>query len=171
MKPREERRWLTDDRDLERRNSLRIYQGENGDWYVSVAPEHEKDMNKAVRICTNGGAQQHCPALVEAVYDMWIALGEFEENPAEPTKLDKDTRDILKEYEDAFQDVPARAKFVPEPGKHEGSTIMSMRPISPKEVLIEEFLKPLNMSTPELLGKEPAGLRQVHGCGTRTRSS
>ena len=52
--------------------------GENGDWYVSVAPEHERDAGRAVRICTSGGAAKYRPSLPVVVHLLWQALGEHQ---------------------------------------------------------------------------------------------
>lgn len=63
----EEVRYLTDDRDEKKRNELVIQFADNGDWYVSVVPEGQGCMGKAVRICTSGGASREAPGLPIAI--------------------------------------------------------------------------------------------------------
>jgi hypothetical protein len=71
---KDEVRYLTDDRDEKRRNELVIQIGGNGDWYVSVVPEGQGAMGKAVRICTSGGAASRCPGLPAAIAQAFIAI-------------------------------------------------------------------------------------------------
>lgn len=68
MALREEARYLTDDRDYppHERYELVIFQGENGDWYVSVVQEGQKSWH-AVRISTSGGASSAAPGLPLAI--------------------------------------------------------------------------------------------------------
>lgn len=56
-------RYLTDDRDHNRRLELCIGWGGNGDWYVVTVPEGEISLS-AVRLCTSGGASSTVPGLV-----------------------------------------------------------------------------------------------------------
>lgn len=67
--------FVTDDRDKpdDERLSLRIIQGGNQDWYVSIAPEHEGAIN-GVRICTSGGASYTHPGLSAAISDAYTVL-------------------------------------------------------------------------------------------------
>jgi hypothetical protein len=67
--------FVTDDRDKpdDERLSLRIIQGGNQDWYVSIAPEKSVAIN-GVRICTSGGASVSHPGLVSAISDAYRAL-------------------------------------------------------------------------------------------------
>ena len=60
--------FVTDDRDKpdDERLSLRIIQGGNQDWYVSITPEHEGSIN-GIRICTSGGASVTHPGLTSAI--------------------------------------------------------------------------------------------------------
>ena len=67
-------RYLTDDRDKKRRNELVITKGDNGDWYVAVAPEGEGIIGRGVRICTSGGASTRVPGLGPAIADAFRAL-------------------------------------------------------------------------------------------------
>jgi hypothetical protein len=71
----EEARYLTDDRDLreERQRELIIYQGGNGDWYVSVDTVGSMGMN-AVRLCTSGGASSRVPGLTAAIAQAYRAI-------------------------------------------------------------------------------------------------
>ena len=69
-------RYLTDDRDEERRNELVIMLGGNGDWYVAVVPEGQGTIGCAVRICTSGGASRAAPGLGPAIADAFRALAE-----------------------------------------------------------------------------------------------
>lgn len=69
------RTYVTDDRDDEKRNYLEVVLGENGDYYVAIAPVGEKTAGRAVRICTSGGAARECPPLVAAVAAIHRALG------------------------------------------------------------------------------------------------
>jgi hypothetical protein len=70
----DEVRYLTDDRDERRRNELVIQFGDNGDWYVSVVPEGQGAMGKAMRISTSGGASTACPGLGVAIANAFRAI-------------------------------------------------------------------------------------------------
>ncbi len=70
----DEVRYLTDDRDYEKRNELVIQIGGNGDWYVSVVPEGQGCAGRGVRICTSGGASSHVPGLCPAIADVFRAI-------------------------------------------------------------------------------------------------
>lgn len=70
---REERRYLTDDRDFKTRHELVIQQGGNGDWYVSVVREGTKAVS-GVRICTSGGASHAVPGLTIAIFKAYEAM-------------------------------------------------------------------------------------------------
>jgi hypothetical protein len=74
MEEIDEVRYLTDDRDERRRNELVIQFGGNGDWYVSVVPEGEGAMGRAVRLCTSGGASSAAPGLTNAIADAFRAI-------------------------------------------------------------------------------------------------
>jgi hypothetical protein len=70
-----EHRYLTDDRDRERRAELVVAWAPNGDYYVGSAPEGEGMIGRSVRICTSGGAASRNPRLVRAVQELFQALG------------------------------------------------------------------------------------------------
>jgi hypothetical protein len=70
----DEARYLTDDRDETRRNELVILPGGNGDWYVSVVPEGQGTIGRAVRISTSGGAQFAAPGLGVAIAQAYHAI-------------------------------------------------------------------------------------------------
>ena len=72
----EERRYLTDNRDLEGRYELVVGMGGNGDWYVAVVPEGTGTMGRAVRICTSGGAQSARPGMPLAIKRLWDTMKE-----------------------------------------------------------------------------------------------
>lgn len=69
------RRYLTDDRDWpeDQQRELIIFQGGNGDWYVSVDRPGAGGIH-AVRICTSGGAAQACPGLGRAIAAAYAAM-------------------------------------------------------------------------------------------------
>lgn len=67
-------RYLTDNRDLLKRNELVIQQGENGDWYVAVVPEGQGTIGRGVRISTSGGASHAAPGLTKAIADAFRAI-------------------------------------------------------------------------------------------------
>ena len=67
-------RYLTDDRDYERRNELVISFGNNGDWYVAVVPEGEVAFGRSVRLCTSGGASSKVPGLAPAIANAFRAI-------------------------------------------------------------------------------------------------
>ncbi len=69
-------RYLTDDRDHEKRNELVISHGGNGDWYVAITPEGEGTIGRGVRICTSGGAAEYCPGLPRAIAAAFQAIKE-----------------------------------------------------------------------------------------------
>lgn len=68
-------KYVTDDRDYpdDEQRSLVIFQGNNGDWYVQVAPKHGRT-TEGVRLCTSGGASSHCPGLTTAIADAYHAM-------------------------------------------------------------------------------------------------
>ena len=68
---REAREYLSDDRDIEA-NRLRVYQGENGDWYVVVLKPGER-IGVAVRITTSGVRRGH-QGVGPAVRQLYDAL-------------------------------------------------------------------------------------------------
>lgn len=70
---REAVRYLTDDRDQEPRHELVVFQGGNGDWYVSVLPEGDR-IGPCVRLCTSGGASHAAPGLTHAAHLMYDAI-------------------------------------------------------------------------------------------------
>jgi hypothetical protein len=62
----EQRRYRSDDRDLDGcDNDLLIFQGENGDWYVSIVKHGEK-LGPCVRITTSGAPARQPLACVGA---------------------------------------------------------------------------------------------------------
>lgn len=67
-------RYLTDDRDEERRNELVISLGNNGDWYIAVVPERRGTIGSGVRICTSGGAASKVPGLAPAIANVFRVL-------------------------------------------------------------------------------------------------
>ncbi len=73
---REERRYLTDDRDLpeDEQNELVVFQGGNSDWYIGVVPKGQGFMGKCVRVCTSGGAASARPGLPVAVSMLYGAM-------------------------------------------------------------------------------------------------
>lgn len=76
MSERAEVRYLTDDRDAEKRTELVIGYGGNGDWYIAVVPEGEGTIGRAVRICTSGGASSSVPELAPAIARAFHAIDE-----------------------------------------------------------------------------------------------
>ena len=68
------RRYRSDDRDLEGHdNDLLIFQGENGDWYVSIVKHGEK-LGKSVRLTTSGvqTAYRGVPVAIAQLYQaLW----------------------------------------------------------------------------------------------------
>ena len=72
-------RYLTDDRDARQRNELVIGQGDNGDWYIGVAPEGKFVVGRCVRLCTSGGASSRCPGLTTAISQAYKAIAKGEE--------------------------------------------------------------------------------------------
>lgn len=70
----DEARYLTDDRDFDRRNELVIRPGTNGDWYVGVCPEGEGCMGRMVRLCASGGASSCCPGLMAAIAEAYHCI-------------------------------------------------------------------------------------------------
>jgi hypothetical protein len=76
MKDQTEFRYLTDDRDHDRRHELVIGKGGNGDFYVAVVPEGEGTLGRAVRLCTSGGCAASNLKLFIAIGDAWRAMRE-----------------------------------------------------------------------------------------------
>jgi hypothetical protein len=70
---REPRSVASDDSDMEP-NSLDIFQGGNGDWYLSIR-ETEHRLGKAVRLSTSGGASARFPGIGLAILALYNALG------------------------------------------------------------------------------------------------
>jgi hypothetical protein len=68
-----ERRYLTDDVDIaDPPMELRLFMGENGDWYVTIVPVGEKFSRHCVRVTTSGTKRPGMPAAVAA---LWRAMG------------------------------------------------------------------------------------------------
>lgn len=88
--------FITDDRDkpLEEKLSLRILQGGNGDWYVSIAPLNQVAIN-GVRISTSGGASISTPGLTAAIADAYAAIKNAEQG--KQIKTHEDRRDMEEE--------------------------------------------------------------------------
>ena len=70
---REPRYYLSDDCDIEE-NRLQIFQGENGDWYLSVLKPNER-FSTACRITTSGCRNQYQDVAI-AVLRLWESLPE-----------------------------------------------------------------------------------------------
>lgn len=68
-------RYKTDDHDISS-SELCIFQGGNGDWYVSVADGPDHHPTNGVRICTSGGASALCPGLGVAISRAYRAMFE-----------------------------------------------------------------------------------------------
>lgn len=68
---REERTYITDDCDLNH-NRLELFQGENGDWYISTLKEGDR-LGNAVRITTSGGGK-HGDKVALAIFKLWEAM-------------------------------------------------------------------------------------------------
>ena len=68
-------RYVTDDRDRpnDEQMALFIFQGGNGDWYVSVGQKDSYPCT-GVRLCTSGGASSECPGLTAAIADAYRAI-------------------------------------------------------------------------------------------------
>jgi hypothetical protein len=65
----EERRYLTDDRDMEEHPmELRLFMGENGDWYMSVLPQGDRYTKHCVRITTSGSRYPGMSAALAALH-------------------------------------------------------------------------------------------------------
>lgn len=70
----DERRYLTDDRDIvDEPMEMRLFMGENGDWYLSVLPAKDRFSRHCVRITTSGS---HRPGMTTALMALWRAMGE-----------------------------------------------------------------------------------------------
>lgn len=67
---REKRIYITDDCDLNH-NRLELFQGDNGDWYISTLKEGER-LGNAVRITTSGG--RHADKVALAIYKLYEAM-------------------------------------------------------------------------------------------------
>lgn len=64
------REYLTDDCD-ECDMILGVSQGDNGDWYLTIAPKGTRLTRHCVRVTTSGS---RVPGADKAVYDLWCAL-------------------------------------------------------------------------------------------------
>lgn len=83
---RRERRFLTDDCDLDEYELMVVdNRAGNGDWYISVLPKGHK-IGPTVRICTSGGAARSHPALPAAAERLWRAL-----DPSQPSSFSRRT--------------------------------------------------------------------------------
>ena len=69
--PFAERRYLTDDCD-QSDMELRLFMGDNGDWYLSILPQGDRLTRHTVRITTRG---QRLRGMVLAMHALWVALG------------------------------------------------------------------------------------------------
>lgn len=74
---REPRYYLSDDCDIEE-NKLKIYQAENGDWYVVILKPNER-IGTAVRITTSGARRGYFD-VAPALYKLYESLLEEEIN-------------------------------------------------------------------------------------------
>lgn len=70
---RESRYYLSDDCDIEE-NRLQIFQGENGDWYISVLKPNER-FSTTCRITTSGCRRQY-QNVANTVLRLWESLSE-----------------------------------------------------------------------------------------------
>lgn len=71
---RENRVYRSDDRDLDRcDNDLVVFQGDNGDWYISIVSHGEK-LGKHVRVTTSGAPRGQVD-VATAVLALYRALG------------------------------------------------------------------------------------------------
>jgi hypothetical protein len=66
----ETRYYLTDDCDLDDPMEMRLSQGENGDWYLSICPQGDRFTRHCVRITTSGSGY---PGAAKAVADLFRA--------------------------------------------------------------------------------------------------
>lgn len=70
------RTYVTDDIDIdddpENPMTMELFQGENGDWYLSIAPKSHSMRKHCVRITTSGSKQ---PDVAMAVYRLYEAMG------------------------------------------------------------------------------------------------
>jgi len=71
---REPRYYLSDDCDIEE-NRLQIFQGENGDWYLSVLKPNERFSNTYCRITTSGARREY-QNTANTVLKLWESLPE-----------------------------------------------------------------------------------------------
>lgn len=74
---REPRYYLSDDCDIEE-NKLKIYQAENGDWYVVILKPDER-IGTAVRVTTSGARIGYFD-VAPALYKLYETLQGSEEN-------------------------------------------------------------------------------------------
>lgn len=70
------REYISDDCDIEE-NRLRIYQGENGDWYVQICRPGER-IGVAVRITTSGTRHHGVAVAVKRLFDTMPLAGREE---------------------------------------------------------------------------------------------
>ena len=70
----EPRRYRSDDRDLGERNDtdLMVYQGGNGDWYLTIVP-HGQHIGPTVRLTTSG-VPRGCEGVPVALARLFRAL-------------------------------------------------------------------------------------------------
>ncbi len=73
-----EYRYLTDDRDMDRRYELVAMHAPNGDYYVGSVPEGNP-LTTGVRFCTSGGVSTKSPRLSRAIFELFQALKEAQE--------------------------------------------------------------------------------------------
>jgi len=65
---RAEHAYLTDDSDTDDME-LRLSQGDNGDWYLSILPKGDRFTRHCVRITTSGQRRHDLPQAVHAMYN------------------------------------------------------------------------------------------------------
>jgi len=61
------KRYRSDDQDIED-NELLIYQGGNGDWYLSIVKTGEK-LGPSIRITTSGSRKPNAPKHIRRFYE------------------------------------------------------------------------------------------------------
>ncbi len=105
------REYMSDDVDIEP-NRLRLDQGGNGDWYLTILKPGER-MGVAVRITTSG-TRSSAPDMPRAVFDLYRAMG-GERLGEEHDRLAEAAQDLIGTIDDNFYgDMPVALRKLAE---------------------------------------------------------
>lgn len=92
--------------DFGERKKIQLFQGGNGDFYLTVCP-HNHNGGDTIRIETSGGASTRNPRLVQAVNLLYLAMNEEDEKFDEivVSKLSSFNTPSIEELIEHYEDI------------------------------------------------------------------